>query len=134
MSAIITKDSQWREVNSPNWGGRVMSRTIKLEGGDIIVADIYWRAESITIKNEYSVSYPKCTGKHNPCLHVSYWRPGSVGGMFSSGLGEFYTLTGSFSRRTIKPLREMAEKIDAHQILISTIEKTAPNLTVGSKL
>ena len=103
-------------------------------GGDMVKADIFWRAESVTIKNEYGASYPKGTGKYNPCFHVSYWRPGSVGGTFISRLGGFYTLIGSFSRRTIKPLREMSEKIDAHQILISTIEKTAPNLTVGSKL
>ena len=86
----------------------------------------------MTIKNGYGVSYPKATGKHNPCLHVSYWHAGKTSGMSSSGLGNFYVLLGSFDRRTIKPLQELAAKIDAHQIEISTVDKTAPSLIVGA--
>jgi len=128
----ITRDSEWQIINKQNWGGRVMSRIIEIDGGDFIEAVIYWRDEAERITNQYGVSYNKATGNYNPCLHISYWHAGKTGGMASSGLGNFYPFEDvSVSRRAIKPLIGISKSIDANNIYDMATNKTAPSVIMG---
>lgn len=109
------------------WNDKRLTKQVPADDGCYYKVDITYTAEFEKITNEHGVSYNRETGRQVPTVWLSFWKPSTVSGCYSSwGLGIHRAIGEPQPKKNYKTLCSLSGSIDT--------DKLIQELTDGEKL